>query len=80
MEKIRLNLYTEDKDTANDFLISEFGENAENTFGVPRTLNGKTVYVCSWYLDLDDAAKISAIIPETIKQVEDFKDFGYLDD
>ena len=79
MEKIRLNLYTEDKDTANDFLVSEFGEDAKDTFGVPRTLNGKTVYVCSWYLDLDEASKISAIIPETIKQVDNFDNFGYIE-
>lgn len=79
----RLNLYTTEsnKQVANDFLVSEFGEDARDTFGVPRTKDGVTYLTCSWYLEDEKAEIISALMPETIMEnLDGFKDFGYIEE
>jgi len=81
MEKLRMDMYClpSNAEEANNFLVSEFGEGARNTFGVPRTLNGVEYSTCSWYMDLEDAERISAYIPEIIMVSNDkFEKFGYI--
>jgi hypothetical protein len=78
---MQLNLWVlpENKQTAEDFLISELRHECAGTFDPVRTLNGQTVHVCSWVLPEEQAAKIGALMPDIIHQVDDFNDFGYLE-
>lgn len=77
---MRLNLYTTQPQEAEQFLIENISHECEGTFSTPRTLNGQTVYVCSWELPEEEAAIISAIMPDIIKEIENFDNFGYLND
>lgn len=81
---MRYNLYTNNKTLANQYLVDNIGENCADTFGVPRKKGLSTVYVASWQVD-DENTDMIGVIENGIKDglftsVEDFKNFGWVDD
>lgn len=81
---MRYNLYTSNKEAANQYLIDNIGEQCADTFGVPRKKVFTTVYVCSWNIDDTDTAMIDivekGITDGLYKSVDDFSGFGWVDD
>lgn len=72
---MKLNLYTKEKDKANQFLVDYLGQNYADSFSVAKKYNNEEVYVCSGNISDDDASVIGSLIPEYINEVDNFDGF-----